>query len=137
MNSQAASPEQLEHEIAQTRAAIDRKLTLLQRQLSPRRVARRAAVAAGEQGGTFVRNLGATLRDNPVPAVLLGVGICWLMLAGRAVGRRHDVTVRPGVSEASAPRAAVALAAAEAVRGHDSHPRAGGPVGLRPAADGY
>src|SRR3546814_16276672 len=37
----------------------------------------------GAKGGAFARKLGATLRDNPVPALRLGVGICWLMLAGR------------------------------------------------------
>src|SRR3546814_17945333 len=98
MNNQAASPDQLEREIAQTRAAIDHKLSLLQQRLSPRRVAGQVANSMGAQGGAFARNLGATLRDNPVPALLLGVGICWLMLAGRD-GRGYVEAGRYGEDE--------------------------------------
>lgn len=136
MDSHAASPDQLEREIAQTRAEIDRKLSLIQQRLSPRRVAGQVANSMGVQGGAFARNLGATLRDNPVPALLLGVGMCWLMLAGRngrsyAQERRYleddgddyaeaqDEALEPSAyPESAASRAAAALAAAEAERAH-------------------
>ncbi|HEY9548749.1 MAG TPA: DUF3618 domain-containing protein [Kiloniellaceae bacterium] len=148
MDNQAASPDQLEREIAQTRAAIDHKLSLLQQRLSPRRVAGQVANSMGAQGGAFARNLGATLRDNPVPALLLGVGICWLMLAGRdgrgyvedgRYGEDEDADLyaedaqdealaqsaypesaypESAYPEAAAPRTAAALAAAEAERAH-------------------
>ena len=124
MNREAASPDQLEREIAQTRAEIGRKLTLLQDRLSPRHVAGRVAGSVGEQGSVFARNLGAALRDNPVPALLLGIGLCWLMLASRHNG--HEAAVDefgeagdalPPVEPASlAPPTAAALAAAEARR---------------------
>jgi hypothetical protein len=129
MNREAASPDQLEREIAQTRAEIGRKLTLLQDRLSPRHVAGRVAGSVGEQGSAFARNLGAALRDNPVPALLLGIGLCWLMLASRHNG--HEATVDdfgdagaalPPAEPASlappttSPPTAAALAAAEAGR---------------------
>src|SRR3546814_11238932 len=94
MDSQAASPEQLEREIAYTRGEIDRKLALLQARLSPRQVAGQMAHSFGSQGGLFARNLGATLRDNPVPTLLLGIGICWLMIAARHGARREEVDYR-------------------------------------------
>src|SRR3546814_19622093 len=90
MDSQAASPEQLEREIAYTRGEIDRKLALLQARLPPRQVAGQMAHSFGSQGGLFARNLGAPLRDNPVPTLLLGIGICWLMIAARNGARREE-----------------------------------------------
>lgn len=118
MNKSAASPDQLEREIAQTRSEIDRKLALLQARLSPRRVAGQVAGAVGAQGGAFARNLGSALRDNPVPALLLGIGVLWLMIASRPNGRaeglddiRSDRLAPP--EPAAAPPTAAALAAAE------------------------
>ena len=44
--------------------------------------------AVGENGGEVSRNLGRTLRDNPLPALLTGVGLVWLMASS---GRpRHE-----------------------------------------------
>lgn len=87
MDHHTASPEQLEREIAATRAEIDRKVTLLQHRLSLRTVAGQVASSAQAQGGAFARNLGAAMRDNPVPALLVGIGLCWLILASRRNGR--------------------------------------------------
>jgi hypothetical protein len=123
MNREAASPDQLEREIAQTRAEIGRKLTLLQDRLSPRHVVGRVADSVGEQGSAFARNLGAALRDNPVPALLLGIGLCWLMLASRHNGHEavaDDIeagaALPPAEPASLAPPTAAALAAAEAGR---------------------
>src|SRR3546814_848117 len=132
MDSQAASPEQLEREIAYTRGEIDRKLALLQARLSPRQVAGQMAHSFGSQGGLFARNLGATLRDNPVPTLLLGIGICWLMIAARNGARREEVDYRrddsPQTADATAPRAAAALAMAEAAAVASAAPAARAPA---------
>jgi len=106
----AASPDQLEQEIAATRAEIDRKLAVLQRRLSPRQVAGSLTSTVASQGATFARNLGTSLRDNPVPATLLGIGLGWLMLAGSG---KRTVPVQSGAANSRAPRAVAALAAAE------------------------
>lgn len=118
MHKPAASPDQLEREIARTRADIDRKLALLQERMSPRRVAGHMAGSVGAQGGAFARNLGAALRDNPVPALLLGIGVLWLMVASRPngeaqrfEGQEPDLALPP--EPAAAPPTAAALAAAE------------------------
>jgi len=95
MDHQTASPEQLEREIAATRAEIDRKVALLQHRLSLRAVAGQVATSAQAQGGAFARNLGATVRDNPVPALLVGIGLCWLILASRSNGRAARKVSRP------------------------------------------
>lgn len=129
----SASPEQLEREIAATRADIDRKVALLQQRLSPRAVAGQVAGSVQAQGGAFLRNLGAAMRDNPVPTLLVGIGLCWLILASRSNGRATRFVSHPeaaGVAEAAdtaepvaplshaeapslPPRTAAAMAAAE------------------------
>jgi len=124
MDKPAASPDQLEREIARTRADIDRKLTLLQERFSPRRVAGQMAGSVGAQGGAFARNLGAALRDNPVPALLLGIGVLWLMVASKPATdaqsleeeRARAIPPEP----AAAPRTAAGLAAVE--RGGEPEP---------------
>jgi hypothetical protein len=44
-----------------------------------------------DNGGDMGRNLGRTVRDNPLPALLTGVGLAWLMAGGgRRPGYRWD-----------------------------------------------
>lgn len=99
-----ASPEQIEHEIAATRANIAMEIEEIQRRISPWRLlsevmdGARGAVAGAargarhvgdealETGSEFAANLGRTIRQNPVPVVLLGVGLTWLCLSGRRNG---------------------------------------------------
>ena len=38
-------------------------------------------------GGDFVRDLGVAIRDNPVPAALIGMGLAWLFTGGRSSAR--------------------------------------------------
>ncbi|HMA15606.1 MAG: DUF3618 domain-containing protein [Bacteroidota bacterium] len=130
MDHHTASPEQLEREIVATRAEIDRKVALLQHRLSLRTVAGQVASSAQAQGGAFARNLGAAVRDNPVPALLVGIGLCWLILASRSNGRPAGKAARPETDEVTReaaraaplpqaaspslpPRTAAAMAAAE------------------------
>ncbi|MEQ9606690.1 MAG: DUF3618 domain-containing protein [Kiloniellaceae bacterium] len=122
---QAASPDQLEQEIAETRAAIDRKLDLLQQHFSPRQVAGQLTSALVGQGGIFARNLGVTLRDNPVPAILVGIGLAWLMIASSRDQR--PAAVRRDATDSRAPRAAAALAVVE--RAAARQPALGSPTG--------
>lgn len=133
MSNTEASPDQLEREITHTRAEIDHKLNLLQERLSPRYV----ASSMGEQGGAFVRNLGAALRDNPIPALLVCVGLCWLMFASRRNGRAEMfeddffeddfedfedefAAMPPGEPASLAPRTAAAMAAADSSLGREA-----------------
>jgi hypothetical protein len=44
----------------------------------------------GSGGNEFMRNLGATVRDNPVPVALLGTGLAWLMLSRARPRRPYD-----------------------------------------------
>ncbi len=77
---------ELEREIGRTRADIDMTLTAIQERLSPGRLLDQVLDYTKENGGAFAGNLGRSVRDNPLPVALLGIGLGWLMFAGR----RHD-----------------------------------------------
>jgi hypothetical protein len=85
-NYRDMSPDEIEQDIAGTRAHIDRTLDVLTTRLSPAGLMDQAVRTARETGGEFGLNLGRTVRDNPVPAALLGIGVGWLMFAGRKSG---------------------------------------------------
>src|SRR3954468_24861407 len=56
----------------------------LERRLSPGAVVDQAIASVKETGGGELgRNLMLTVRDHPIPVVLIGVGIAWLMLSAR------------------------------------------------------
>lgn len=88
MTMTTESPEQLEERIARTRAEIDMTLDAIQEKLSPGRLLDQVLDYTKENGGAFAGNLGRSVRDNPVPAALLGIGLGWLMFAGRRP--QHD-----------------------------------------------
>ena len=105
-------PEEIEREIEQTRADIDRTLMDLQHKLSPNALINRvysssgvktALRSAGDGAAGAAAGLGRVMSDNPVPVLITAVGIAWLAFAGRSSGmgerRRHDF--RPARSTAN------------------------------------
>ena len=85
-NYRDMSPDEIEQDITKTRAHIDRTLDVLAARLSPGSLVDQALRTARDTGGEFTLNLGRTIRDNPVPTALVGVGLGWLMFAGRRDG---------------------------------------------------
>ena len=71
-------PATLEREIDQTRANMDRTLDALERKFSPGQLLDQAMEFARENGGEFPNNLGRSIKENPVPALLTAVGIAWM-----------------------------------------------------------
>jgi ElaB/YqjD/DUF883 family membrane-anchored ribosome-binding protein len=72
-------PATLEREIDQTRANMDRTLGALERKFSPGQLLDQAMEFARENGGEFANNLGRSVKENPVPALLTAVGIAWMV----------------------------------------------------------
>lgn len=66
----ARSPEDIENEIHHTRAQLDSTLSQLQRKLTG---------APNEAIGEFTQNLTQAVVRNPVPTILLGTGLLWMM----------------------------------------------------------
>ncbi len=71
----------IEHEVERTRAGLTETLEELRDRASPGQLFEQALDYAKTSGGAeFTRNLGAAVRDNPLPLLLIGAGIGWLML---------------------------------------------------------
>ena len=86
--------EGIERDLSRTRARLGATIDTLRQKLAPGGMADRVVShAKGTGGAEFGRNLVSTVRGNPVPVALLGVGLAWLMLAdwrGRGGRRRRD-----------------------------------------------
>jgi ElaB/YqjD/DUF883 family membrane-anchored ribosome-binding protein len=74
-------PATLEREIDQTRANMDRTLGALERKFSPGQLLDQAMEFARDNGGEFANNLGRSVKENPMPALLTAVGIAWMVAA--------------------------------------------------------
>ena len=97
-NSGSKSADEVQREVRQSRAEVEDALEAIQDRLSPSQMFDQAVnYLRGSGGNEFMRNLGATVRDNPVPVALLGTGLAWLMLSRARPRRPYDQDeVRPG-----------------------------------------
>ncbi|WP_434707463.1 DUF3618 domain-containing protein [Pseudomonas sp. R1-1] len=74
------SPEQIEREIDAQRASIGNIVDQLESKFTPGQMIDQAWGMLQNNGSQFVTNLGTSVRNNPVPAVLTSVGLLWLMM---------------------------------------------------------
>ena len=80
MANDASDPGRIERDLDQTRSRLGSHLTELQDRLSPGQVIDDLmAYFRGSDGAEFGRNLAGSVRDNPLPAALTGIGLAWLM----------------------------------------------------------
>lgn len=88
------SPEQIQRDIEQTRAEMGDTLEALRQKMSPGELLDQTLDYFKTGGpGQFSMNLGDTVKQNPVPVALVGIGLAWLMTAGS----RQASPWRPGV----------------------------------------
>jgi ElaB/YqjD/DUF883 family membrane-anchored ribosome-binding protein len=89
MNTHAArSTDEIEREIAATRRDMDRTLNELQGRFTPGQLLDQGLDYARNSGANeFVQNLGRSVKDNPMPVALVGIGLAWLMVTNRSNGR--------------------------------------------------
>jgi len=81
------SSAQIEREVEGTRARLTNTIEELRDRVSPGQMMEEAvSYFRGSGGSEMVQNLGRQLRDNPMPALLIGAGIAWMMLGGRSSG---------------------------------------------------
>jgi ElaB/YqjD/DUF883 family membrane-anchored ribosome-binding protein len=106
-------PAEIDSDLSAIRSEMSETLHLLEDRFSPRAVleqlfsgARSGVRGAGQGSSEFVGNLGATIRDNPVPVLLLTSGVVSLLAADRSgAGRRarrvplHGETIADDISE--------------------------------------
>ena len=80
------STTRIEEDLRVTRARMDGRLTELQERLTPGQILDDAmAYFRDSGGGDFGRNLAASVRSNPLPAAITGIGLAWLMASGSGV----------------------------------------------------
>jgi len=72
-----ASPRAMESQLDAKRADLHRTLSQLEDRFNPEQV----MDYVRENGGEIAGNLGRTFKQNPVPFVLTGIGLAWLMSA--------------------------------------------------------
>jgi ElaB/YqjD/DUF883 family membrane-anchored ribosome-binding protein len=77
------SPERLEREVDEARARVGRTANELSDRLSPGELLDQALGMAREHGGEFASNLGATVKNNPIPLILTTVGVSWMMMSSK------------------------------------------------------
>ena len=75
------SPEAIERDIDAQRASIGNIVDALESKFTPGQAFDQALSFMQNNGTTFLTNLGTSVRNNPVPAVLTSVGVLWLMMS--------------------------------------------------------
>ena len=118
-------PDTLAREIDKTRADVGRTLDALQARLSPGQLLDQMLGLAREHGGEFARNLGNSVKQNPMPVVLTGVGLLWMMAS------RNTTPAQPASYDA--PYDYYGYEGAEAMPGAEIEEGDGG--GVRQAAE--
>jgi ElaB/YqjD/DUF883 family membrane-anchored ribosome-binding protein len=87
------SSAEIEREVERTRAQVEGTLEELRERASPGQLFEEVMDYARRSGGPeFMRNLGEAVRDNPLPVLLIGAGIGWLMMSGNRP--RHHAAAR-------------------------------------------
>jgi hypothetical protein len=87
--------DQLEAESELHRARVAGILDELRARLSPGEIVDQVLGSVRDGAAQdFARNLGTQVRNNPLPCVLIGAGMAWLMLGGRNGPPHRAVSVR-------------------------------------------
>ncbi|HTJ58742.1 MAG TPA: DUF3618 domain-containing protein [Devosiaceae bacterium] len=80
MDTHGKTAAQLELEVAEQRERLERRVAELQQRMSAGRIVDEVLNYAKSSGGNdFVTNLGRSVRVNPMPVALTGIGLAWLM----------------------------------------------------------
>lgn len=83
--AESTSSEQarIEDDLQRTRDRMDRRLSELQERLTPGQLLDDAVGYLRRSGGAdFARNLMTSVQNNPLPTLVTGIGLAWLMVSG-------------------------------------------------------
>lgn len=90
------TPRQAEREVERARADLSQTLDALKEKLSLGHLFDEVRDQfLGSSGGEFTSNLSRQVRNNPMPAALVGLGVLWLMMSDRDRGRARSVRSYP------------------------------------------
>lgn len=89
-NDENKQPAEIESELEQTRAQVSSTIDAIQTKLTPGQLMDQAVdYWRGSLPADFGTNLSNSVRQNPVPVTLIGIGLAWLMMAGRKTDTRY------------------------------------------------
>jgi len=87
VSERSSDPAAIEQELQETRARLGHHLDQLVQRLSPGQLLDEGlSYLRTGQGAAFARNLGAQVRDNPLPVTLSAVSLAWLAVASSLGG---------------------------------------------------
>jgi ElaB/YqjD/DUF883 family membrane-anchored ribosome-binding protein len=90
-------PQEILAQIDRTRSDMDSTLTAIEQRLTPGQLVDQGIDYLRRSGANqFAANLGGSVRDNPLPVTLVGIGLAWLMAAGKAGNGRARAGVSTG-----------------------------------------
>ena len=85
----------LERQADASRAELSETLETLKDKLTPGQIFDDMFGGSSANAGAFLKNLGTSMRDNPMPAVLIGAGLV-MMLTGGDKSRRCRQSIDVG-----------------------------------------
>ena len=96
MASDTSDTGSIERDLDQTRSRLGSHLNELQGRLSPGQVIDdMMTYFRGSEGADFGRNLMESVRSNPLPAALTGIGLAWLMASNPRPGAAGGTSTLP------------------------------------------
>lgn len=107
MSDDTTAIDAIEHDLMRTRARLDATIGELQQKLSPGELMDQAMTYFKESGGMELgQKFGQSVRDNPIPVAMIGVGLGWLVVAGsrKPDPAPWDHAGRPGANGAGQVR---------------------------------
>jgi len=78
MTGSSRSPEEIQREIGETQASLARTISSLERKLAPSDILEEVTGSLRAAGG---HRLADAIRDNPIPAALIALGVAWLAVS--------------------------------------------------------
>mgnify|MGYP004507857683 CR=1 FL=1 len=95
--------DQIERDLAATRARMDRRLDELGDKLAPSQlVSDTLTQVTGGNGAAFAQTLIGKAKANPIPAALAGIGIAWLMASSQNKASRAEPDLHTRLRSAEA-----------------------------------
>ena len=103
-NMSDPSASAIERDLDQTRSRLNTNLTMLQQRMTPGQVLDDLMrYFRGKEGADFGRSLVDSVRGNPLPAAITGIGLTWLMASNPRAGASSQ-TPSPAMSGTSGLR---------------------------------
>lgn len=92
-NPGGRSASEIEREVDQSRDRVSGTIDDLQDRMSVGNLFQDVVSAFGKHGGDVGRNLSETVKNNPMPVILTGVGLAWLMAGSKDAPARRRTRV--------------------------------------------